>query len=458
MGESRQERRANRGGVAGVGHRAWARVIAVVAVAGLCASGSVGPRCLAGEPADEDERFVVIRAGRVITNVGDEVRNGVIVVSGGTIRSVGKGLEYPLSATVIDARDRVVMPGLINPHSRNGLPRYGRGGVHGDLTVAEEYFPLADAHEDLLKAGYTAVALVPAGQGIPGRAMIVRTGGDEDGRTLQSPAYLRVTADKRLLRGALARAKKEIEKVETARKEFEKKREETRKEREKKAKEAKGKKPEKEKEGEKPAATQPAKEPAFKPPPIDPAHKVLVDLIQKKPGVFALVELGNASDYEHMQEVLAKHEIAHHFLARNHRQSDLEYVVEKLGRDEAKIILQPEMGRVPYSAERLHLVRVFSEAGCEVSLMPVGDRASEYAQMFGRLAELVRAGWSREAALKSVTLHPARLLGLDKRLGSIEQGKDADFVFLDGDPLDPTVRVQAVMIGGQIVHEAEGDE
>ena len=74
-----------------------------------------------------------------------------------------------------------------------------------------------------------------------------------------------------------------------------------------------------------------------------------------------------------------------------------------------------------------------------------------------RLTDLVRDGWPREAALKSVTLHPARLLGIGERFGSIEKGKEADFVFLDGDPLDPFARVRKVMIAGEIIHTVEGD-
>ena len=60
--------------------------------------------------------------------------------------------------------------------------------------------------------------------------------------------------------------------------------------------------------------------------------------------------------------------------------------------------------------------------------------------------------------MKALTLHPARPLGLEKRLGSIEKDKDADLIFLDADPLDPRARVREVMIGGEIVHRAEVPE
>ncbi len=442
-----------------------ARRVAILLALGLASGAAVPPpprgfvaswlrsspssACLAAEPPQPDERFVVIKAGRIITNAGKEIRDGVIVLSGGKIRNVGTGIEYPVNAQVIDARDRVVMPGLINPSTRFGLPEYQRGEVHGNWSVADEYFPSPGQYDDVLEAGYTVLGLVPAGSGIPGRAMVVRTAGPDDRRVLLSPAYLRVTPDKRVFRGALERAQQEIEKVEKARQEFEKKQEQERKAQAEKPAPPPGTQP-----ATQPVA-QPATQPAFQPPPIDPAHQVLVDLIQKKPDLFALIELHRASDYIHMSEVLKKFDLAHRFLARIGRQSDLEYVAAKLGEQKARIILTPTISYVPASVERIHLVRTFTRAGCEVSLMPVDDSASEHRRILGRIAALVREGWPREEALKSVTLHPARLLGLDSRLGSIERDKEADLIFLDADPLDPRARVREVMILGEIVHRVE---
>ncbi|NJF24038.1 amidohydrolase, partial [Thermococcus sp. GR5] len=48
----------------------------------------------------------------------------------------------------------------------------------------------------------------------------------------------------------------------------------------------------------------------------------------------------------------------------------------------------------------------------------------------------VTYGMPYEEGLKAVTLNPAKLLGIDKRVGSIEKGKDADLVLYDGDPYE----------------------
>lgn len=61
--------------------------------------------------------------------------------------------------------------------------------------------------------------------------------------------------------------------------------------------------------------------------------------------------------------------------------------------------------------------------------------------------------FSEQSALKAITLHAAKHLGLDDRIGSIEEGKDADFVIWDGDPFDLRTEVIATYIDGKVVYE-----
>jgi imidazolonepropionase-like amidohydrolase len=63
----------------------------------------------------------------------------------------------------------------------------------------------------------------------------------------------------------------------------------------------------------------------------------------------------------------------------------------------------------------------------------------------------VTYGLPYEEGLKSITLNPAKLLGIDKRVGSIEKGKDADLVLFDGDPFEYLTKISKVMIDGQWV-------
>lgn len=80
-------------------------------------------------------------------------------------------------------------------------------------------------------------------------------------------------------------------------------------------------------------------------------------------------------------------------------------------------------------------------------------------RLFLRSAALaVRAGLSRETALAALTLHPARMLDLGDRVGSLERGKDADFLVLSGDPLSVWTRVEATWVAGEKVFDLTNDK
>lgn len=444
----------------------------------LLAAAVCGPSAAPAQD-NEEETFVVIKSGRLITLAGPEQRRSEIVLVNGKVRLVGTELEYPRTAKVIDARREVVMPGLILPQTRWQLPSYSRGGVHGDRSVTREIYLEEIDFEPLLEAGFTAACFSPAGTGIPGPAAVYRTAGKKESRDLGA-AYLRITMsspgrDKKVLLGAIDKAKKEIEKVEKARKAWE--------EKQKKAKEEAAKKkpadpadkpddkkkiepdkdkgdkkqPPKKKTADKPADKKKKEEPEkFVPPKIDPAVKPLVDWIRDKKGPPLFFELSRASDLRHLEQVLERspeipQTLFHLGLASS---SDFHHVVADLGKRKAVVGLYPVIGRLPNTATQYNLPAELDAAGCTVVFMPLGSVASEFKYLRSRLADLVRAGLPREDALKGVTFNAARLLGLQDRLGTIEKGKDADLIFLNGDPLAAETRVTRVMIGGEIVWEA----
>jgi imidazolonepropionase-like amidohydrolase len=68
----------------------------------------------------------------------------------------------------------------------------------------------------------------------------------------------------------------------------------------------------------------------------------------------------------------------------------------------------------------------------------------------------IREGLPEERALETVTANPAAILEVDDRVGSLEPGKDADFLIFDGDPWDGRNKVQATYIEGEKVFEADG--
>jgi imidazolonepropionase-like amidohydrolase len=65
----------------------------------------------------------------------------------------------------------------------------------------------------------------------------------------------------------------------------------------------------------------------------------------------------------------------------------------------------------------------------------------------------VKEGLDRDTALRSVTINPAEMLGLDHRIGSLEVGKDADVVLWGGDPLEIMSRARTVFVEGRRVYD-----
>lgn len=70
----------------------------------------------------------------------------------------------------------------------------------------------------------------------------------------------------------------------------------------------------------------------------------------------------------------------------------------------------------------------------------------------------VKEGLDPGVALRALTINPARIVGIDGRLGSIEAGKDGDLAIWSGDPLDVFSQVELAFIGGRQVYSNAGGE
>lgn len=96
---------------------------------------------------------------------------------------------------------------------------------------------------------------------------------------------------------------------------------------------------------------------------------------------------------------------------------------------------------------------VLSRAGVPVAFNEGTDRfgASGVRNTPYAAAQAAAFGLSREEALRGLTLYPARLLGVADRLGTIEPGRDATLIVVDGDILDARRRVTRMWIRGEVV-------
>lgn len=70
-------------------------------------------------------------------------------------------------------------------------------------------------------------------------------------------------------------------------------------------------------------------------------------------------------------------------------------------------------------------------------------------------AMAVRLGLPDDVGMLALTMNPARFIGIEDRVGSLEVGKDADLAFWSGDPLDPRNHVEATVVNGSIAYRRD---
>ena len=118
------------------------------------------------------------------------------------------------------------------------------------------------------------------------------------------------------------------------------------------------------------------------------------------------------------------------------------------------------MGPTLTNASKIELVNktfetpgILARAGVQVSI--ITDHAvipQHYLPLCAGLAG--KAGMDPFAALQAITINPARHLGIDGRVGSLEVGKDADVVVAAGDPMVSDTVIEAVVINGRLIDSA----
>jgi imidazolonepropionase-like amidohydrolase len=111
------------------------------------------------------------------------------------------------------------------------------------------------------------------------------------------------------------------------------------------------------------------------------------------------------------------------------------------------IVIDSPGGKIEAKDAAMDTAAILDKAGVLVGFHT--DDGVTDSRMFLRSAALaVRAGFSREKALYGLTMANARILDLDKRVGSLEAGKDADFILLSGDPFSVYSHVNQTWVDG----------
>jgi len=430
-------------------------------------------------PAAANGPFV-IKVGRAETVTKGVIEHAVILVEDGKIVMIGEDLPIERGLPVIDRPEWTVVPGLVSAYTRIGQDSEGGDDMSPDVRAKDELWPKSPDMRKVVEYGVTTLGIYPAGNGIPGLGVAIRPLGETvDELVLKDPTYLKIvmradSASKKRIKDGFKKADEHAEKVKKAKEKWEKdqdkkapKKEEPKKEEDKKDAEkkdaekkmAQGEEPEAAQEPKPDAKTDKDKKPEFVPPAPDAKSRSFVELREKK--LRALVSVSSGAEFLHWIDALGKESILFDVRIPLNQDSDVFYVFDKktydldvdgIGDRKCFAVVEPMLTFTPNTRRVRNLPLELSRAGARPCFTPRVDELASYKAWLGHVGELVGAGLGHDTALRALTIDPAELLGVADRVGSIEKGKDANFVFLDGDPFQPATRIQAVMLDGKFVH------
>jgi len=386
-------------------------------------------------PASAQETPLAITGAQIISIAGETISRGVLVVQHGKILAIGPAdtVKIPVGAAVLDASGKVLMPGLVDSHSHIGAGTGGDGSspIQPDVRVLDS-LDVRDASIRKARAGgITTVNVMPgSGHLISGQTLYIKlrearviddlliklpdgtaagglkmANGTNSIRSAPFPGTRAKSAA--LVREQYLKAQEYREKIKRAAGDVEKL------------------------------------------PPRDLALEELVEVLEGKRIV---------QHHSHRaDDLLTVLRIAKEFgykVVLHHLSEGWKVAPEIAAAGVAcsVIMLDAPGGKLEAREFDWSTPAALEKAGALVGFHtddPVTD-----SRLFLRSAAFgVRAGMTRPGALAALTLANAKILGLEQRLGSLEVGKDADFILLSGDPLSTYTHVEQTWIEGRKVFD-----
>lgn len=416
-------------------------LLSAVFVAGWALGAAPVP---APQPAGKP---IAIIHGTLLT-VGPKgtIEDGTIIIRGTRIAAMGKGLRAPSNATVIDARGKWVMPGIIDCHSHLAI----EGGVNESSNIVTAEVRIADVlnHNDVniyreLAGGVTAAnTLHGSANAIGGQNAVIKM------RWGKTPAEMLFKGAPRGIKFALGENPKRS-RSRTGPTRYPRTRMGVEATIRGKFQEAVAYRQEWKAYNKKSKASR-SRGPV---PRRDLQLETLVDVLDGKILVHShcyradeiLMLIGVAEDFgfkvRTFQHVLEGYkvasEIAKHGAGASTFSDWWTYKIE--ARD-----------AIPYNAAILAAHGV---------LVSINSDSTELARrMYWEAAKAVKyGGVSETEAMKMITLNPAKQLGIDGRVGSLEVGKDADLAVFSAHPFSPDAHVDYTLIDGTIYFDRAKD-
>jgi len=377
-------------------------------------------------PAPPQDRPVALEGGTVHTISNGVIENGTVVFEDGKITAVGTDVDIPAGADVVDVSGRHVYPGLIHASTTLGLSEIGRVGEtvdlneHGDINPnvrAEVAFHPESEHIPTAAVnGITTVISTPTGGLISGMPAAMMTNGwTWEQMTLEAPVGMVINWPN------MGRRDTRDENIEKLQNFFD---------------DARMYQTVKKAAGEEGV----------------PRHlhdvrlEAMIPVLEGELPVFI-----NASELRQIQAAIAwaeKEDLRMVLVGGR----DAGYVADQLAERDIPVILTPVISGPSrswegYDASYTTPLELY-EAGVDFCIG--GESSAAYAyRLMHHAGSAVAFGLSKEKGIKSLTLDAARILGIDDKVGSIEEGKDATLIVTNGNPLELWTRVEQVYIQGR---------
>ena len=385
------------------------------------------------------------------TGTGEVIEQATLVVEDGRITAVGAEAPIPDGATTVDLQGKVVIPGLVDTHSHiaaTGDLNEGSGPLQPALSAIDALDATSSGIQRAQAGGITTANVMPGSGNLMGgqTAYIkLRDANRIDELLLCEDRRTEVCGGMKMANGTnsrrggaypgtrMASARMQRELFLEAQKALEK--------------EAGDDKPQgkKKRGGSEEGASTPEPDPR-----LDPVKQILRG---ERTVHFHTHRADDVVTAMLMAEEFGFDVVLHHV-------SEAWKVADEIAHFQAPVslILVDSPGGKEEAVEiKLENGALMQEAGVLVSLHT--DDAITDSRLFLRSGGLaIRAGMSEQAALAALTLNPAEQMDLDDRIGSLEAGKDADFVVLSGAPFSVYTRVEQTWVDGTKVFDFDDPE
>jgi imidazolonepropionase-like amidohydrolase len=387
--------------------------------------------------------ITAIVGGRIVPIDGPPVDDGVLLIEDGRISAVGGAdLAVPEGAQVVDAAGKWVLPGFVEAHGHLGVSEEGEGWAGSDVNettdpitaqvrVIDAINPDEQGWRDAVIGGVLAVNVNPGSANPVGgqTAALKSYGGTVDDRLLRAPAGMksalgenpkRVYGDKKqtpatrlgtaaVIRAALVEAQNYLAKIDA--------------------------------EAAKPVAD---RAPIARDLKLEALGLVLRRQIPWRQHCHRADDIATAIriSEEFGYELVIDHGTEAHLVADKLAERGIPVIIGPLFTSRSKVELR---NRSLANPGRLDRAGVTIAITTDHPVVPINFLVHQ-----ATLA--VKEGLDRDTALRALTVNPAKILGIEDRLGSLTVGKDADLCIWSGDPLDVMQRVERAFIDGREIY------